>query len=147
MLRDTTNKVTGVPQGPYIVLVEDEPAHTDLILAGLLEVGIKDEILHLENGATALDLLRHYPRNRNTPQPRLFILDLHLPDIDGVEILKEIKASELLGSIPVVILSTSNTIEDRSRASEHGADGYFTKPLDFDDLCNVLGEICTRWLS
>ena len=135
------------PQKPHIVLVEDEPAHGALILAGLKQVGVKDEILHLTNGVAALDSLRHYSEGRNTPQPRLFILDLRLPDIDGVEILKRIKASEMLGSIPVVILSTSDTIEDRSMANEHGADGYFTKPWDFDGLCKVLGEIQDRWLG
>ena len=135
------------PQKPHIVLVEDEPAHSELILTALKLVGVQDEILHLDNGAAVLDALRHYSEDGNTSRPRLFILDLRLPDMDGLEILKRIKANEILSSIPVVMLSTSNTHEDKTRARELGADGYFTKPLDFDGLCRVLGEIHSRWLK
>ena len=135
------------PQKPHIVLVEDEPAHSELILTALKLVGVQDEILHLENGAAALDYLEHFSEGGNRSRSRLFILDLRLPDMDGVEILKRIKASKSLGSVPVVILSTSNTVEDKSKAIEHGADGYFTKPMDFDGLCKVLGEISSRWLN
>ncbi len=135
------------PKKPHIVFVEDELPYSKLIIAGLKQVGVTEEILHLENGTAALNSLRTYTEDQSTPQPSLFILDLRLPDLDGLEILKKIKTNKILGSVPTVILSTSDTEEDKSRANEHGADEYYTKPWDFDGLCEVLGEIRSRWLT
>ena len=134
-----------------VVLVEDDSAHAHLIMRGFKQLGLREEIRRFNDGSDALDYLkqcaRETPANGSTALPALILLDLRLPTIDGWTVLKKLKACRELSSVPVAILSTSDTAEDKSRAEESGADGYFTKPWGFDKLCRMLEEMHARWLA
>ncbi len=128
--------------------MEDDRGHAELVKSGFKRLGSKENILHLADGGKALAHLSQYSAaSRDNPLPDLVILDLRLPTVDGLEILKEMKSNNRLKSIPVAILSTSDADQDKSRAQELGADGYYTKPWSFKDLCHVIEEISDRWLQ
>jgi len=139
------------PGNAPIFLVEDDPAHAELIMAGFKSLGIKEEIRHFTDGRTVLAQLNRdlekTEGDSGSHLPGLILLDLRLPTMDGLEILGKIKTSKQLNSVPVAILSTSEAEEDKSEAKKLGADEYYTKPWSFDDLCQVLDEIHTRWIG
>ena len=100
-----------------ILLVEDDPAHANLVITGMDRHRIANRIIHVSDGEKALDYLyrrEEYEDEEKSPRPNLILLDLRLPKIDGLEVLAEIKKSETLSSIPVVILTTSNAERDVS---------------------------------
>ena len=134
-----------------IYLVEDDPAHAELIMAGFKSLGIKEEIRHFIDGGAVLtqlsECLEAAEIDHKSHLPGLILLDLRLPTMDGLEILEKIKTSQQLKSVPVAILSTSEAEEDKFEANKLGADDFYTKPWSFDDLCHVLDEIHTRWMS
>ncbi|MEE9465831.1 MAG: response regulator [Candidatus Neomarinimicrobiota bacterium] len=139
------------PGNAPIFLVEDDPAHAELIMAGFKFLGIKEEIRHFADGRTVLAQLNRCLEKTDGDGgfclPGLILLDLRLPIMDGLEILGKIKTSKRLNSITVAILSTSEAEEDKTEAKTFGADDYYTKPWSFDDLCLVLKEIHTRWIG
>ena len=81
------------------------------------------------------------------PRPDLILLDLHLPKLDGLEVLTAIKSSTDLRSIPVVILTTSNSDEDMEEAYQRHANSYIVKPLDYDSFCTLIRDLGQYWLS
>lgn len=134
-----------------IFLVEDDPAHAELIMAGFKALGIKEEIRHFVDGEAVLaqlsECLEAAENDHKNHLPGLILLDLRLPTMDGLEILERIKTSQQLKSVPVAILSTSKAEEDKTEAKKLGADDFYTKPWSFDDLCHVLDEVHKRWMS
>jgi len=131
-----------------IILVEDDLGHAELIMRGYQYLGIKEEIRHFADGQVAMDHLVQYSIDGSEdPLPGLVILDLRVPSMTGLEILEEMKTRNYLKTIPVVILSTSNAEQDKSRARELGADGYFTKSWSYEEFRNILAEIHHRWLG
>ena len=131
-----------------ILLVEDNESHAILAIRGLSQYHKKPRIVHVSDGESALDYLLgrgEYSRPRSNPRPRLVLLDLRLPKIDGLDVLKEMKSSEDLRVIPVVILTSSMAEPDIVR-SLLNANSYLVKPLDFEEfrkemLCKLLAEL------
>ena len=125
------NDIKGEPA--LILLIEDNQDHAELVIRNLEENRVANKLVHLATGEAALDYLFHrgdYADASMSPRPHLILLDLRLPKIDGLEVLKEIRNSELNG-IPVVILSTSEAGVDLKKAYEMGASSYLVKPVDF----------------
>lgn len=130
-----------------ILLVEDNPGDIRLIKEILKETKIRTNIQVAMDGEAALKLLFNTENLNAAPRPDLILLDLNLPKIDGRELLSEIKCSEGLKSIPVVILTTSTAEEDIIETYNNHANSYITKPVDLDHFIRVVESIKDFWLS
>jgi CheY-like chemotaxis protein len=131
-----------------ILLVEDNPAHAELIMCGLEEGRIANRVMHVSDGEKALNYLFRrgdYADPETSPRPGLILLDLRLPRVDGLEVLKEIRMSGLDG-MPVVILTSSEAEQDLAKAYEHNASSYLVKPLDFNQFRQMMDDLGFYWL-
>jgi len=134
--------------GPVdVLLVEDSPADIELALQAAREAGLQSRLYVVSDGAAAMAFLRREWPYQRSPRPGLILLDLNLPGKDGREVLAEVKGSEDLKQIPVVILTGSPNDEDVSKAYAHDADAYFEKPADLDELVHAVKLIEAVWLS
>jgi len=133
-----------------ILLVEDDPAHAEIVKRNLSAFRVANRINHVEDGQEALDYLLHegaYADPESSPRPGLILLDLRLPKVDGLEVLARIKASDDLRTIPVVVLTTSSAESDLVKAYEHGVGSYLVKPVDFDKFTKQLEAFGYYWLA
>ncbi len=121
-----------------ILLVEDNPADIRWTLEIFKEYHIPNEIRFVKDGAEALNFLYKKEKYKDYFYPDIIILDLYLPRINGHEVLKRIKNDKNLNSIPVVILTASNSPEDAKTAHKNHADCYISKPLDFRGLMKII---------
>lgn len=133
-----------------ILLVEDDPAHAELVMRSFEDHRVANRIRHVLDGDAALDYLFRrgaYVHPADSPRPHLILLDLRLPGLDGLDVLKEIKGSDELQKVPVVILTTSDAERDVARAYELHANSYVVKPLDFAKFTQLMDELGFYWLS
>jgi CheY-like chemotaxis protein len=133
-----------------ILLVEDNPDHTELIKRNLANHRILNKIYNVSDGEAALDYLfrrGNFADPQKSPRPHLVLLDLRIPKIDGLEVLKEIKSSDLLKKTPVVILTTSEAENDIKIAYENHANSYLVKPVDFDTFRQLMTDLGFYWLA
>lgn len=130
--------------GRRILLVEDNPDDVDLTLRALKRAQITNEVLIAHDGAEALDMLgRHEDRD---PPPGLVLLDLKLPKLDGLEVLKRIRADERTRYLPVVILTSSAEQEDIIAGYHNGANAYVRKPVKFSEFADAVVTVGMFWL-
>jgi CheY-like chemotaxis protein len=140
--------MTGEPL--TILLVEDNPDHAELVMRNMEDFKIANRIIHVEDGEAALDYLNgngEYADRKRFPLPHLMLLDLRLPKVDGLQVLKEVKSSDILRALPVVILTTSDAERDLAMAYEYHANSYLTKPVDFNEFGRLLGDLGFYWLA
>ncbi len=133
-----------------LLLVEDNPAHAELVIRSFENQRVANKINHVQDGEEALDYLFRrgkYQDPEKSPRPNVILLDLRLPKIDGLEVLREIKNTEGLKRIPVVILTTSQAEIDASRAYDYHANSYLVKPLDFELFTKLMEELGFYWLG
>lgn len=133
-----------------ILLIEDNPDHADLIMRSFKGHQVSNKIHHVLDGEAALDYLfrrGRYADPVKSPQPHVILLDLRLPKVDGLEVLKEIKTSNALHKIPVVVLTTSEAERDIARAHEYHANSYLVKPVDFAEFTKLMSDLCYYWLG
>ncbi len=138
------------PKSCTILLVEDDPDHADLIRLGFEEHWIETEIQHVTDGEDALDYLFRrgdYAEPLKSPRPDIILLDLRLPKMDGLDILKEIKDSKELRHIPVIVLTTSQAKKDTLKAYDYHVNSYLVKPLDFFQFREMINELGFYWLG
>ena len=110
---------------------------------------VANKISWVEDGAAALDYLFRrgkYSDEKQYPMPQLILLDLRLPKIDGIEVLKEIKQDETLRNIPVVVLTTSEAETDIAKAYTHHVNSYVVKPVDFNSFTKLMRDLGLYWL-
>ena len=132
-----------------ILLVEDDEAHAMLITRAMEKTGVADKIYRVGDGEEALDYIFHrgnYAAKESSPRPDLVLLDLRLPKLDGHEVLIAIKQSEELKSIPVVVLTTSESESDVTQAYRNYANSYLVKPMSFGEFSELIRELCSYWL-
>jgi two-component system, response regulator len=132
-----------------ILLVEDNPDDELLTLRAFKKQNIKNEIVVARDGAQALDYLfgegAHAGRDvRDTPQ--LILLDLKLPRVDGIEVLRRVRADERTALIPVVVLTSSNEERDLNACYSLGANSYVRKPIDFIQFAEAVRQLGLYWL-
>jgi two-component system response regulator len=135
--------------GKTILLVEDNPDDEALTLRALRKNNILNEVVVARDGAEALDYLfsrgAHAGRDRHK-QPAITLLDLKLPKVDGLEVLKEIRANPATQLLPVVILTSSKEEQDLINGYRLGANSYIRKPVDFDQFMEAVRSLGLYWL-
>lgn len=137
---------SGADEPFSILLVEDNNAHAMLIMRAFDRLGFSGRIEWVRDGKAALDYLRLHEQEKRS-LPKMVLLDLRLPKIDGHEVLSQIKKSERLRIIPVVVLTTSTSEDDLRQAYSNHVNSYLTKPLSFEDLKQTVEEIKGYWLD
>jgi CheY-like chemotaxis protein len=134
---------------PVILLIEDNPDHAELITRLLRRYHASARIEHLPDGEAALAYLfrrGRYADPLESPLPRLVLLDLRLPRVDGLDVLKQIKRSETLSRIPVVVLTTSEAENDIAAACGLCANSYLVKPMDLAAFASLIKTMGQYWL-
>lgn len=133
-----------------ILLVEDNPDDVDLALLAFKESGIGEEAVVARDGQEAIDYLLHdglLEGNRITRLPRVILLDINLPRLDGFEVLKRLRAHPLTRYLPIIILSSSREECDLERSYQLGANSYIQKSLDFSRFVETIRKMGEYWLS
>jgi len=133
-----------------ILLVEDDPAHAEIVRRNFVDFRMANRLVHVADGQAALDYLyrrAEFSNPDHSPRPSLILLDLRLPKIDGLEVLKNIKSDPDLGRIPVVILTTSAAETDMVKAYDNHANSYLVKPVDLPQFVALMKALGYYWLA
>jgi len=133
-----------------ILLVEDNQDHAELVKRSFKAHRVANKMYHVSDGAEALDYLFQrgaFADADKCPLPHLILLDLRLPKVDGIEVLKEIRASEKLAKIPVVFLTSSEKETDVAKAYDEHVNSYLVKPVDFANFDQMMDQIGFYWLA
>jgi CheY-like chemotaxis protein len=132
-----------------ILLVEDDPNDVELTLTALKENHLTNEIVVVRDGAEALDYLHRRGRHeaRGAGNPTVILLDLKLPKVDGLEVLKRVKSDPDLKTVPVVMLTSSGEERDLAESYDSGSNAYVVKPLGFMDFVEAVGELGLFWAA
>ena len=131
-----------------IVLIEDNQYDVELIVRALDKINLRYKIVVLEDGEKALDYFfgKGIFKDRNTSiNPKLILLDLKLPKLDGLDVLNEIKSNERTKKIPVVVLTSSNEEKDIIESYNLGVNSYIVKPVDFNEFIETVRQIGIYW--
>lgn len=123
------------------LLIEDDPDHAALICAAIGQARAWCEIQHAASGEAALEILSQ----QKGAKPDVLLLDVNLPGIGGLQVLEKIKADPRFETLPVVMLTTSNTEADLQTAYRHHANSYVIKPTDYTEMKRVMNEIAVYW--
>lgn len=132
-----------------ILLVEDSEEHAELTLRSIRQQRVANRIIHVSDGQEALDYLYRegkYNDSDQYPMPHCLLLDLRMPRVDGLEVLRRIKSDADLKHIRVAVLSTSSAEKDLATAEDYHADSYLVKPLDADMFGALMEELGFYWL-
>ena len=136
-------------KGVEILLVEDNPNDIELTLRSLNKYNLTNRIRVLKDGAEALEYIfatGAYAGRDMNGNPKVVLLDLKLPKVDGLEILRRIRADERTKTIPVIVLTSSTEERDIVESYELGVNSYIVKPVEFNKLLNAVSEIGLYWL-
>ena len=130
-----------------ILLVEDDPKDVELTLTALEEYNLANEVIVARDGEEALEYLysRGKFKTRSSDNPAVVLLDLKLPKVDGLEVLKQIKSEEKLRMMPVVVLTSSKEEKDMVASYKLGVSAYVVKPVDFHEFVNAIKELGVFW--
>ncbi|MBO9749495.1 MULTISPECIES: response regulator [Xanthomonas] len=130
-----------------ILLAEDSPADAEMAVDALREARLANPIVHVEDGVEAMDYLlrRGMFADREEGLPAVLLLDIKMPRLDGLEVLKQVRSDETLKRLPVVILSSSREESDLARSWDLGVNAYVVKPVDADQFFNAVKTLGTFW--
>lgn len=130
-----------------ILLAEDSPADAEMAVDALKEAHLANPIVHVEDGVEAMDYLlrRGAFANREEGLPAVLLLDIKMPRMDGLEVLREIRNTEELKRLPVVILSSSREESDLARSWDFGVNAYVVKPVDVDQFFGAVQTLGKFW--
>ena len=130
-----------------ILMVEDDPKDVELSLTALEEYNLANEVVVARDGEEALDYLYYRGNFATRPigNPAVLLLDLKLPKVDGLEVLRQIKSDEKLRFIPVVVLTSSHEEKDMVASYRLGVNAYVVKPVDFHEFVNAIKELGIFW--
>ena len=137
-----------VPEDIEILLVEDNPNDVELTLRALRKQNITDRVFVVKDGAEALDFLfgsGAYSKRKLESRPKVILLDLKLPKVDGIEVLRRVKADARTKSIPVVMLTSSQEERDVVESYGIGVNSYIVKPVDFNQFVRAVSEVGLYW--
>ena len=132
-----------------ILLIEDNPHEAELAIRSLKKNNIANNIVHIDDGADALDYIMgtgKYADVQKRNVNRLILLDLNLPKVDGLEILKQVKSNEKTCMTPVVVLTSSKEEKDMIESYRLGVNSYIVKPVNFESFSEAIAELKMYWL-
>ncbi|WP_238339195.1 response regulator [Candidatus Manganitrophus noduliformans] len=129
-----------------ILLVEDNPDHAELTRRSLMSGSVANRVAWVKDGQEALDYLFKKEPYANAPRPGLILLDINLPKVNGLEVLKKIKETEDLRVIPVIMLTTSDRDEEALKCYNFGANSFITKPVKFTEFSEKVKSLKLYWL-
>lgn len=127
-----------------IILIEDSESDAEIVLRALKRANIQVAVRHLTDGEEALDFIEN--ASVNGDMPKLILLDLKMPKIDGLDVLRRTRLAGRFKSVPVVVLSSSREDKDIRRAYELGANSYVVKPVDYQDFSKLVAHTVEYWL-
>lgn len=132
-----------------ILLIDDNPDHVKIIVWALEQSDVKNKVSVIEDGKKALEVLESLetPDSILAKIPDIIFLDINLPEVNGIDILKHIKGNPRLKSIPVIILSSSDRIEDINTAYTHYANTYISKSQMFNEVAQSINTVCVYWAT
>jgi len=130
-----------------ILLAEDNPKDVELTLTALEEHNLANDVVVVRDGAEALDYLyrRGSFASRTTENPAVILLDLKMPKVDGIQVLRTIKSDESLKTIPIVMLTSSREEADVVESYRLGVNAYVVKPVDFSEFVHAVSELGVFW--
>ncbi|NCT76654.1 MAG: response regulator [Chitinophagaceae bacterium] len=132
-----------------ILLVEDNAADAEMTIRALRKAHLSNKLIHLKDGVEALDFLfgnGAYSTRDVNQHPRVILLDIKMPKMDGIEVLRNIRANESTRTIPVVIMTSSNEDKDILASYQLGVNSYVVKPVEFDEFVKAVGNLGLYWL-
>jgi len=132
-----------------ILLIEDNHQEAELTIRSLKKNNLANRLMHIDDGEEALDFIfsrGKYVSNRELLNPKLILLDLKLPKVEGLEILRQIKSDDRTKTIPVVILTSSKEEKDIIESYKLGVNSYIVKPVSFESFSNSVSELGLYWL-
>ena len=132
-----------------ILLVEDNPADAELALHALRKSNVANNILHVHDGAEALDFMfsrGEYANRQTDARPALILLDLKLPKVDGLQVLQELKSNPKTRATPVILLTSSQEEHDMITGYQRGVNSYIQKPVNFAEFQEVVHKLGFYWL-
>ena len=125
-----------------ILLVEDNPNDAELAIRALKKNNLANNLLHLEDGQQAIDFLF----DEKNGMPRLILLDLKMPKVDGIEVLRRLKADDRRRVIPIVVLTSSKEERDIVESYKLGVNAYIVKPVDFNQFVHAVTQLGLFWM-
>ena len=128
-----------------ILLVEDDRVDIMTVQRALKNIDVRNPLHVARSGVEALGMLRGDAFPKIEPTPSLILLDLNLPKMGGIEFLKELRADPVLGSLRVIVLTSSNEPSDQAAAFQYEVDDYIVKPHSFDEFSNAMSIILADW--
>jgi CheY-like chemotaxis protein len=130
-----------------ILMVEDDPKDVELTLTALEDYNLANEVVVVRDGEEALNYLqcRNGFSTRTSGNPAVMLLDLKLPKVDGLEVLRQVKADDRLKLIPIVVLTSSHEEKDLVTSYRLGVNAYVVKPVDFHQFVNAIKELGVFW--
>ena len=130
-----------------ILLAEDSPADAEMALDALREANLANPIVHVEDGIEAMDYLLRRGKfaNRAEGLPAVILLDIKMPRMDGIEVLREVRGSDALKHLPVVVLTSSREETDLARSWDLGVNAYVVKPVDSEQFFNAVKTLGRFW--
>lgn len=132
-----------------ILLVEDNLSDAELTIRALKKVNLANKLVHVKNGAEALDFVfarGNFADRTVSDLPRLILLDIKMPKVDGIEVLRQIKGNEATKFIPVVIMTSSKEEQDIISSYKLGVNSYVVKPVEFENFAKAVTELGMYWL-
>lgn len=132
-----------------IILVEDNPSDADLIKRSLNKNNVANKILHLKDGQEVLDYLfgeGEWKERKTANTPKVILLDLKMPKVSGIEVLRRLKSNEETRSIPVVVLTSSKEDPDIKECYHLGVNSYVVKPVGFEEFSKTVAQLGLYWL-
>jgi two-component system response regulator len=132
-----------------ILLVEDSPADAEMTIRALKKVNLANKLVHLQNGEEALNFLfarEEYSDRVAASVPKVILLDIKMPKVDGIEVLRRIKENEMTKKIPVIIMTSSKEEQDIITSYSLGVNSYIVKPVDFEGFAKAVSQLGMYWL-
>ncbi|HEV3324956.1 MAG TPA: response regulator [Puia sp.] len=132
-----------------ILLVEDNMHDAEMTIRSLKKVNLSNNLIHMKDGEEALDFIfsqGKFAGREPVSGPKMILLDIKMPKVDGIEVLRQIKANDATRLIPVVIMTSSKEEQDIIRSYELGVNGYVVKPVDFEGFAKAVSQLGLYWL-
>lgn len=142
--------MTDVPSDIEVLLVEDNPTDAELCIRALQKNKLANKLLWVKDGPEALDALfctGEYAGLEPDTKPKVVLLDLRLPKLDGLEVLRKLRGDERTKTIPIVVLTSSKEDRDLAEAYKLGANSFITKPVEFDAFVSTISNLGMYWLA